>query len=228
MARRLAILGALVVGTLWLASPAMAKGQPVTETVTISVSGPGLSSPARLHWKGRCPLGFFPCPQSLSDFSMVMSDAGTVSNYRGPYEAPSVSTLGPRYAMTITFDLKNGPTYVVHKDLYPFGPGISAYVPQRPWLFTPVGQRVGDMDVPDGWVAAAPSLVDILRDHGFTVPAPSPAPAASSVAIGAPRPASNAGDGVNGWVLAGGGLALAALVGVAAWLGRPKHRPIPA
>jgi hypothetical protein len=228
MARRLAILGALVVGTLWVASPAIAKGQVVTETVTVSVSGPGLSSPAALHWRGRCPLGFFPCPQSLSDFSMAMSDTGMMGSYPGSFEAPDASKLGPKFGLTVTYDLRNGPTYIVHKDLYPFGPGTSEFLPQRPWLFTPAGQRVADMDVPSGWQPAAPSLMDILRDHGFTVPAPSPAPFSSSASGGAARPASNAGGTVSGWVLAAGGVALGALVGLAAWLGRPKHRPIPA
>ena len=127
MARRVSILGALMVGILWLAStPALAKGQEVRESVTISVSGPSLSKPVQLHWKGRCPLGFFPCPQSLSDFSVAMSDIGMLSARGAAYGPPPASKLGPKYDMTVTFDLKDGPTYVVHKDLYPFGPGTSA------------------------------------------------------------------------------------------------------
>src|SRR5438034_431233 len=164
MARRVSILGALMVGILWLAStPALAKGQEVRESVTISVSGPSLSKPVQLHWKGRCPLGFFPCPQSLSDFSVAMSDIGMLSARGAAYGPPPASKLGPKYDMTVTFDLKDGPTYVVHKDLYPFGPGTSAFLLQRPWLFTPPDSESvtwtcpmgGSRSLPPWWTSCA-------------------------------------------------------------------------
>ena len=79
------------------------------------------------------------------------------------------------------------------------------------------------MDVPDGWQPVAPTLVDILRDHGFTVAAPSPASTPAGHSVGGALTASPpSDDGVNGWVLSAGAAALVVLVGVAAWLGRPR------
>ena len=85
------------------------------------------------------------------------------------------------------------------------------------------GQRLFTGMLPGGWILAPTSLVSILRDHGFDVPAPSPAglptaPASAQKAT-APQP-----GGPAPLALALGALALAAMVVGAGVMGRGRSQ----
>ena len=106
---------------------------------------------------------------------------------------PAAASWG-RSTRSPTGPCPRGVVMTAHQDLYPFGPGTSEYDPQRPWLYTLPGQRLFTTVVPGGWILAPTSLVSILRDHGFTVPAPpatswatAPTAAAHTVAPSARR-----------------------------------------
>jgi hypothetical protein len=226
--RRIAAVAALIVALALPAGTAQAKGTVVHESVTVTVTGPG-TSPATLRWSGSCPLGLgFPCPQSLSDYSVVLSNTGVFAT-TWDSAAPDPSTLGPKYRITYRFLIDGRHTYgtsVVRQDFYPLGPSPTQYVPQQPWLYMAPGQHVADVRLRSGWLIAAPSLVDILRTHGLSVPVP-PAPDASASAapavVAASRP-SRAPNGPSPAPMLAGIAALAALAIAGAVAGRRSSR----
>src|SRR5438132_4065841 len=158
---------------LAMALPASAKGPVIPIHVTTSVSGPGISAPIVLHWGGDCPFPEF-CGSTGNqlDAYSFLDSAGILGRSPGG-TGPPVAQLGPKYEITYRA-VSRGVVMQAHQDLYPFGPGTSEYDPQRPWIYTLPGQRLFTMVVPGGWIQAPTSLISILRDHGFSVPAPSP------------------------------------------------------
>jgi hypothetical protein len=202
------------------APPASAKGPAIPVRITVSVSGPGIPAPIVLHWRGDCPFSEF-CGSDgnqLDEYSFL-SSAGILGRSRED-SAPSAAQLGPKYEITYRA-VSRGVVMAAHQDLYPFGPGTSEYDPQRPWIYTLPGQRLFTTVVPGGWIQAPTSLISILRDHGFTVPAPpatsyATAPAAAAIAADA-RP-----GGPAPWALALGALALAGMVAFGAVQGRRR------
>ena len=75
--------------------------------------------------------------------------------------------------------------------------------------------------LPGGWILAPTSLVSILRDHGFDVPAPPPKGFATAPDVAAHAPAPQP-DGPAPWALGLGALALAGMVVAAAIVGRGR------
>src|SRR5438132_6827960 len=175
---------------LAMALPASAKGPVIPIRVTTSVSGPGISAPIVLHWGGDCPFPEF-CGSTGNqlDAYSFLDSAGILGRSPGG-TGPPVAQLGPKYEITYRA-VSRGVVMQAHQDLYPFGPGTSEYDPQRPWIYTLPGQRLFTMVVPGGWIQAPTSLISILRDHGFTVPAPpatsyATAPPAAPIPVDAP------------------------------------------
>jgi hypothetical protein len=92
-------------------------------------------------------------------------------------------------------------------------------------VYAQPGQRLFTGMLPGGWIMAPTSLVSILRDHGFDVPAPPPvgfptAPQAAPQAAAkapAPQPAGPAP-----WALVLGVVALTAMVVAGAIVGRGR------
>jgi hypothetical protein len=218
-------VGALVaiVGTVALltALPASAKGEVIPVRVTVSVTGPGIASPIVLHWGGRCPFPEYCGPaghlRQLDGYAFLNGTGVVGRPITGP--GPGTSRLGPKYEVTYRA-VSRGVVMTAHQDLYLFGPGTSQSDPQRPWVYTLPGQRLFTTVVPGGWIMAPSSLVSILRDHGFTVPAPTAtswATAPSAAAVSTPRP-----DGPAPWALVLGAVALAAMVGAGAAVGRGR------
>jgi hypothetical protein len=205
---------------LAMALPASAKGEVIAVRITTSVSGPGISAPIVLHWGGNCR---FPelcgSTENQLDAYSFLNSAGILGFPQDGLDAPA-APLGPKYEITYR-GVSRGVVMTVHQDLYPFGPGTSEFDRQRPWIYTLPGQRLFTTVVPGGWIQAPTSLISILRDHGFTVPAP---PAASSAT--APSAAAIAVDARPGgpapWALALGALALAAMVTLGAVQGRRR------
>jgi hypothetical protein len=234
-ARRLGFTLAIACATaLATALPAFAKGPTIPVHITVSVTGPDLAAPVTLRWGGNCPFPEF-CGSNgntsgLDGVSFLNSTGVLGRAITGPGPA-STAVLGPKYEVTYRA-VSRGVVMIAHQDLYPFGPGTSQYDPQRPWVHTEPGQRLFTAMVQGGWIMAPTSLVSILRDHGFTVPAPPPsswatAPAAAANAQApAPRP-----NGPAPWALALGAVALASMVIVGAVIGRnrsPKRAVRPA
>jgi hypothetical protein len=205
--------------------PAFAKGEVIPVHVRVSVTGPELAAPVVLRWAGNCPFPEF-CGssgngKSLDGFSFLNSAGVLGSAIKGP--GPALATLGPKYEVTYRV-VSRGVVMTAHQDLYPFGPGTSQYDPQRPWLYAQPGQRLFTGMLPGGWTMAPTSLVSILRDHGFDVPA---TPAAgfptgpTTAAQPAPAPAPQP-DGPAAWALVLGALALAGMVVAGAIIGRGR------
>lgn len=200
--------------------PASAKGPAIAVRITASVSGPGITAPIVLHWGGDCPFPEF-CGSSGNqlDAYSFLNSAGILGLPREG-SAPPAAQLGPKYEITYRA-VSRGVVMSAHQDLYPFGPGTSQYAPQRPWIHTLPGQRLFTTVVPGGWIEGPTSLLSILRDHGFTVPAPSPVSSAiAPTAIG--QAVSGRTGGPAPWALGLGALALACMVAVGAVQGRRR------
>jgi hypothetical protein len=222
-ARRAAVL-LVVTAAMALATalPAAAKGPPIGIRVTVTVTGPGQAAAVVLHWGGRCSFPEF-CGSSgnrnqLDGYAFLNGTGVMGRAIEGP--APPLEQLGPKYVITYRA-VSRGVVMTAHQDLYPFGPGTSEYDPQRPWLYAPPGQHLFSGHVPGGWLLAPTSLVSILRDHGFSVPAPPPTAWAAAPAAATEEPSPGPG-GPAPWALALGALALAAMVAVGAALGRAR------
>ena len=201
--------------------PASAKEGVIPVHITVSVSGPGLAAPVLLRWGGNCPFPEY-CGSSgnqLDGYSFLNSAGILGRGVTGP--APAAAELGPKYQITYRA-VSHGVVMTAHQDLYPFGPGTSELDPQRPWLYTLPGQRLFTTVVPGGWILAPTSLVSILRDHGFTVPAPPPTSWAVAPAAATATVPSDPRGGPAPWALALGALALAAMVAGGAALGRAR------
>jgi hypothetical protein len=207
------------------ALPAFAKGEVIPVHVTASVTGRGLATPVAIRWGGDCPFpeycGSNGSAKGLDGFSFLNS-TGVLGRATPSYFGPARSLLGPKYEITYRV-VSRGVVMTAHQDLYPFGPGTSQYDPQRPWLYAQPGQRLFTGMLPGGWILAPTSLVSILRDHGFHVPAPAPtgfptAPQPQTVAK-APSPQP---DGPAPWALGLGALALAGMVVGGAIVGRGR------
>ena len=83
------------------------------------------------------------------------------------------------------------------------------------------GQRLFTTVIPGGWIQAPTSLISILRDHGFSVPAPSPgASTTARAAIG--QTANGRTGGPAPWALALGAIALASMVAAGPVQGRRR------
>jgi hypothetical protein len=224
--RRIGVLFVVAAGmALVSAIPASAKGEHTLPIrITTSVSGPGLATPVIIKWGGDCPFpeycGLDGQNVNKLDGYSFLNGAGILGRaITGP--GPDAAALGPRYEITYRA-VSRGVVMTAHQDLYPFGPGSSEYDRQRPWIYTLPGQRLFTTVVPGGWIMAPSSLMSILRDHGFSVPAPpatawATAPEAAANAPAAPRP-----GGPQPWALALGALALAAMVAVGAAVGRAR------
>jgi len=217
------IVAAAGVAAFAAALPAFAKGEVINVHVTASVTGPGLTAPVVIRWGGQCPFPEYcgsgnDTSKGLDGFSFLNS-AGVLGRAT-PGPGPSRSVLGPRYEIAYRA-VSRGVVMTAHQDLYPFGPGTSQYDPQRPWLYALPGQRLFTGMVPGGWIMAPTSLVSILRDHGFDVPAPPPAgfPTAPEAAVQAPAAQQ---DGPVPWTLALGAAVLAAMVVAGAVVGRGR------
>jgi hypothetical protein len=207
--------------------PAFAKGEVISVHVTASVTGPDLAAPVVLRWGGNCPFpeycGSNGNAKGLDGFSFLNS-AGVLGRATPVLFGPAQALLGPKYEITYRV-VSRGVVMTAHQDLYPFGPGTSQYDPQRPWVYAQPGQRLFTGMLPGGWIMAPTSLVSILRDHGFDVPAPPPvgfptAPQAAPQAAAkapAPQPAGPAP-----WALVLGVVALTAMVVAGAIVGRGR------
>jgi hypothetical protein len=214
--------------------PALAKGEVIPVHVTASVTGPELAAPVVLRWSGNCPFPEF-CGssgngKSLDGFSFLNS-AGVLGRViTGPH--PAAATLGPKYEITYRV-VSRGVVMTAHQDLYPFGPGTSPFDPQRPWLYAEPGQRLFTGMLPGGWIMAPTSMVSILRDHGFDVPATPPTGFPTGPATAekhAPAPATQPA-GPATWALVLGAVALVGMVVAGAIIGRgrsPKRSMRPA
>ena len=202
------------------ALPAFAKGELIPVHVTASVTGPGLAAPVVIRWGGDCPFpeycGSTGTTKGLDGFSFLNSTGVLGRAIAGP--GPAQALLGPKYEITYRV-VSRGVVMTAHQDLYPFGPGTSQYDPQRPWLYAQPGQRLFTGMLPGGWILAPTSLVSILRDHGFDVPAPSPAGFAAAPDVAAHAPSR---DGPAPWALGLGALALAGMVVAGALVGRGR------
>jgi hypothetical protein len=223
--RRIGVLVVVAAGmALVTAIPASAKGEGTLPVhVTTSVSGPGLATPVIIKWRGNCPFpeycGLDGSRNQLDGYAFLNGTGILGRPITGPGPDPAV--LGPKYEITYRV-VSRGVVMTAHQDLYPFGPGSSEYDRQRPWIYTLPGQRLFTTVVQGGWIMAPSSLTSILRDHGFTVPAPpatawATAPEAAANAPAAPRP-----GGPEPWALGLGALALAAMVAVGAAVGRAR------
>jgi hypothetical protein len=209
--------------------PAFAKGEVISVRVTASVTGPDLAAPVVLRWGGNCPFPEF-CGSNgntsgLDGVSFLTSTGVLGRAITGPGPA-SLAVLGPKYEITYRA-VSRGVVMTAHQDLYPFGPGTSQYDPQRPWVYAQPGQRLFTAMLQGGWIMAPTSLVSILRDHGFDVPAPPPSSWATAPAVAAPANANpNAPapqpDGPAPWALALGAFALAGMVVAGAIVGRGR------
>ena len=203
--------------------PAFAKGEVIRVHVAASVTGPELAAPIVLRWAGTCPFPEF-CgsngnPGSLDGLSFLNSAGVLGRAITGP--GPARATLGPKYEITYRV-VSRGVVMTAHQDLYPFGPGTSQYDPQRPWLYAQPGQRLFTGMLPGGWIMAPTSLVSILRDHGFDVPAPPPSSWATAPAVAA-HSAAPQPEGPAPWALALGALALVGMVVAGAAVGRGRQ-----
>jgi hypothetical protein len=204
--------------------PAFAKGEVMQVRVTVSVDGPELAAPVVLRWGGRCPFPEFcgSTEKGLDGFSFLNS-AGVLGRAIVAPGPASQAALGPKYEITYRV-VSHGVVMTAHQDLYPFGPGTSPYDPQRPWLYAEPGQRLFTGMLPGGWIMAPTSLVSILRDHGFDVPATPPAgfptgPTTAEQPAPAPVPEP---DGPATWAIVLGALALAGMVVAGAVVGRGR------
>jgi hypothetical protein len=223
--RRAGVIATMACGmALGSVVPAFAKGEVISVHVTASVTGPGLATPVVIRWGGDCPFPEY-CGSNggatgLDGFSFLNSTGVLGRATTGP--GPARTLLGPKYEITYRV-VSRGVVMTAHEDLYPFGPGTSQYDPQRPWLYALPGQRLFTGMLPGGWIMAPTSLVSILRDHGFHVPAPPPtgfptAPQPQTVAKApSPRP-----DGPAPWALGLGALALGGMVVAGAIVGRGR------
>lgn len=212
-----------VVGAMGLltALPAVAKGPAIPVHVSATVTGPGMAAPVTLRWGGDCPFPEF-CGTSVKqlDGYSFLNSAGVLGRaIQGP--GPAAADLGPKYEVTYRA-VSRGVVMTAHQDLYPFGPGTSESDPQRAWIYTLPGQRLFTTVVQGGWILAPTSLMSILRDHGFAVPAPPPTAWATAPETAAQAPAAPRPGGPEPWALALGVLALAAIVAVGAALGRAR------
>jgi hypothetical protein len=226
--RRIGVLFVVAAGMATVtALPASAKEGTRPVHITASVSGPGLATPVIIRWGGDCPFPEY-CGldgtqngNQLDTYSFLNGTGILGRPITGP--GPDAAVLGPKYEITYRA-VSRGVVMTAHQDLYPFGPGSSEYDRQRPWIYTLPGQRLFTTVVPGGWIMAPSSLMSILRDHGFSVPAP-PATAwatAPEAAANAPAVAPQQPGGPEPWALALGALALAAMVAVGAAVGRAR------
>jgi hypothetical protein len=214
--RRLMLLAVVAGAMLWVAAPAMAKGEypegPISGSA--SISGPGLKAPILFGWHGECGL-LDPCMDVRdldNDFLAVAMDtgiSGRLPRYAiGYYERPALSELGPRYTIHWVVDM--GSTHVtLEQDLYP-------YAPDRPWVHTP--KTLADVPLGSEWWPAPPSMVGLL--HGYGLPA-SP-PGASGKALAATSVTAPSGLGhLWTWIATAG--AMLALMVAGAVFGRPTR-----
>jgi hypothetical protein len=165
-ARKLIRASALaVVLAITIAVPAAAKG----ERGTVTITGPGLSSPITLRHDDS--LAWF----ELTGIWELKWDAPNIGGTLSPH-----AQLGPAYSVSA----KMGPDCwgdAVHEVLYPYAPG-------GPQVRMLDAQRMCG-EVLAGWWPAAPALLDTLFAAGLPRTAPKTAPAV--VAAGA-----GDGDGV--------------------------------
>jgi hypothetical protein len=222
--RRVATIVAVAGAALLAAAlPAFAKGDAIPVRIRVTVTGPGVAAPIVLRWEGYC-MGSESCDSSrneLDSYSFLNSAGLMWQGFTGP--GPVQATLGPRYEVTYRV-VSRGRVETAHQDLYPFGPGTSTYEPHRPWLYAQPGQHLFTGMLPGGWIAAPTSLLSILRDHGFAVPAPPPATAATASNAAAHATASQP-SGPSPWALVLGAVALTAMVVAGAIVGRRSQRP---
>jgi hypothetical protein len=222
--RRAGVIATMACGmALASAVPAFAKGPAIEVHVAASVTGPGLAAPVMLRWGGNCPFPEF-CGSSGStkglDGYSFLNSAGVFGHAITVPGPASAAVLGPKYE--ITYRAVSGAVIMAaHQDLYPFGPGTSKDDPQRAWLYAQPGQRLFTAILQGGWIMAPTSLVSILRDHGFDVPAPPPSTYAAAPAAAANAPAPQP-DGPAPWALGLGAFALAGMVVAGAIVGRGR------
>jgi hypothetical protein len=225
MLRAVRRIGVLLVATgtvaLLTVLPAAAKEGVIPVHITVSVSGPGLAAPVTLRWGGNCPFPEY-CGSGgnqLDGYSFLNSAGILGRAITGP--PPAAADLGPKYQVTYRA-VSRGVVMTAHQDLYPFGPGTSEVDPQRAWIHTLPGQRLFTTVVQGGWILAPTSLMSILRDHGFTVPAPPPTSWATAPAATAATVPSDPRDGPAPWAVALGVIALAGMVAAGAAFGRAR------
>ena len=215
MKRSLTILGIAAL-LLMPATNAFAKGEemgPFDGTATIT--GPGLSAPIVVHWKGFCLSYCSDALEATPPFIQLATAAGLFGS-RGPAtrEQPDASRLGPRYSLAFVLHSRRLGTIRSTVGLYPYGPSdLPRYIRTMPWVHAAAGQ-VGlegygfEKGVaPSGWWPAAPSLQSMLRRLGL--PARAPSTSSSSVAV------AGIAGGVVGFVL---------LLVAGAAFGRPRRR----
>jgi hypothetical protein len=215
--KRTTAAAALVLFLLVPAASASAKGEdmgPIEGTATIT--GPGLSAPIVVHWKGRC-LAY--CPDALKAMPVFLqlANAAGLFTASGPttHLQPVSSRLGPRYTLAFVLQSKHD-TLRNTVAFYPYGPSdLPRYIKTMPWVYAAPGQRELDLFgygretlAPSGWWTAAPSLLHTL--HRLGLPARPPAGASSSnVAVAG---------------IAGGLVGFVILIVAGAAFGRPKRR----
>jgi len=215
MKRSLA-LAALVLLLLVPAATASAKGEDVGPFEgTATITGPGLSSPIVVSWKGRClaycsdSLKATPAFLQLANAAGMFASRGTTTHLQ-----PAASRLGPRYTLSFVLRSKRG-TFRDTVGLYPYGPSdLPQYIKTMPWINAAPGRLAldvfgfGTTAAPSGWWTGAPSLLRTL--HRLGLPARPPATSSSSnVAVAG---------------IAGGLVGFLALLVGGALMGRPKRR----
>jgi hypothetical protein len=215
MTRRLivCILGAGAL-LLW-AAPAQAKGPFFHDSLsaTVKVEGPKMRIPLVLGWKGDCGL-FSPCNDIRdldSDFLAFAKDMmlGTAipSYSRTYYPVPTEAQLGPAYRVHWTILTEHGQREDIDQLLYPFAQG-------RPWVFTPAGQGLPEVELSSDPVSAPPSTLGLLQSYGFPTRAAVMGVATGASATAAASGASSARPWV--WLLAIGAMTLLLIGGAIA------------
>jgi hypothetical protein len=214
MTRRLIVL-ILGAGTLLLwAAPAQAKGPFFHDSLsaTVKVEGPKMRIPIVLGWKGDCGL-FSPCNDIRdldSDFLAFAKDmmlGSAIPSYsRTYYPVPTKAQLGPAYQVHWTILTAHGKRAEIDQLLYPFAQG-------RPWVFTPSGQDLPEVPVPEDAVSAPPSTLGLLQSYGFPTRAAVLGTATSASSTAASE-ASSARPWV--WILAIGAMTLLLIGGAMA------------
>ena len=154
------LIGAI--GSVMLFAPAaQAKGDMVTTSASVVITGPGLSKPIELRWRGSCfAFAQFACskrigshpeaegfPKDLGQVGGPFWSFATQSNFlsmvsgaSGSFRAPADAIgLGPKYHVTWTLLMSGPVAETVQQDLYPYGPSVLSGLPTVPWTFTPGG-----------------------------------------------------------------------------------------
>jgi hypothetical protein len=226
MPRRLIAVTALAAGmsiaaTIWMATPALAKGPSQA-----SISGPGLTRAIVVSGGGE--------PGQQGTLAVLAGQTGLFTALFGPGVSvpvqmpaplrtpPPTDSLGPRYTVIYTVPgvtpQPGEQSGRIRQDLYPGATG-------GPVIYTPPGQDgFGQPLQVTGWLRGRPALIRTLDQLGVpsrpvTQATPQTRPPAAH-----PAAAHQTSSGTVAWfIAAAAAIAAAALAGTALW--RRHHRP---